>query len=336
MTDPRRIATLAEIDPDAQGDYIAFAILHGVEIRQTKAGKPFATCDLGDTTRRVTARIWAEAEEALRAVRTIPAGTPVKVLFTAERYRDELQLNVRRLRAAEPGEFDETLLRNADVCRFLVFDVETVPAYDRRDLPTTVAETVARHAEKHNREESMVMALSPFLGKVVSLAFTDGAKSPGDREVKALVVPPPGSEDDALPEWMQPMEEAELLRAFWQLAAGAETVVTFNGISFDVPFLIGRSVVHDVEVPVDLVSSRGLQRPHLDVLRLMAAGGRLLGPSTLDVVCLALGIESPKVQMDGSMVAPAYQKGEIRKIAEYNAQDVRATAAILDRVPGWR
>ena len=32
--------------------------------------------------------------------------------------------------------------------------------------------------------------------------------------------------------------------------------------------------------------------------------------------------------MDGSMVAPAYARGEIVKIAEYNAHDVRATSAV--------
>jgi hypothetical protein len=36
--------------------------------------------------------------------------------------------------------------------------------------------------------------------------------------------------------------------------------------------------------------------------------------------------------MDGSMVAPAYARGEIQKIAEYNAYDVRATAAAYRKV----
>ena len=36
--------------------------------------------------------------------------------------------------------------------------------------------------------------------------------------------------------------------------------------------------------------------------------------------------------MDGSMVAPAYARGEIVKIADYNAHDVRATAAIYRKV----
>ena len=69
----------------------------------------------------------------------------------------------------------------------------------------------------------------------------------------------------------------------------------------------------------------------LDPSRPRFAAGSL-GPTNLDVVCWALGIESPKGQMDGSMVAPAYARGEIVKIAEYNAHDVRATAAVYHHV----
>ena len=45
-------------------------------------------------------------------------------------------------------------------------------------------------------------------------------------------------------------------------------------------------------------------------------------------ICQALGIDSPKDAMDGSMVAPAYESGRIAEIATYNRQDVRATAAV--------
>ena len=53
-----------------------------------------------------------------------------------------------------------------------------------------------------------------------------------------------------------------------------------------------------------------------------------LGSTSLDVTCWALGIESPKGAMDGSMVAPTYARGDIEAIATYNAADVRATAAV--------
>ena len=77
------------------------------------------------------------------------------------------------------------------------------------------------------------------------------------------------------------------------------------------------------------MSQRWALRPHLDLWELLSQRDR--GPSKLDVVCWALGIESPKEVMDGSMVAPAYARGEIVKIAEYNAHDVRATSAVYRR-----
>ena len=58
----------------------------------------------------------------------------------------------------------------------------------------------------------------------------------------------------------------------------------------------------------------------------------MIDRSNLDVVCWALGIESPKGQMDGSMVAPAYARGEIEEIARYNLADVRATTAVFHHV----
>ncbi len=67
-------------------------------------------------------------------------------------------------------------------------------------------------------------------------------------------------------------------------------------------------------------------------LQVMRQGAYSSGPTSLDVVCWALGIESPKGQMDGSMVAPAYERGEIEAIANYNCADVRATAAVYHHV----
>src|SRR5690606_32142188 len=125
------------------------------------------------------------------------------------------------------------------------------------------------------------------------------------------------------------MTEPELLRSFWHLASAAELVVSFNGRGFDVPYLVLRSVIHQVPARVDLLSSPYSLRPHLDLFRLIGHGRGGLGSTSLDVVCWALGIDSPKGAMDGSMVAPAYARGEIESIASYNAADVRATAAVF-------
>ena len=108
--------------------------------------------------------------------------------------------------------------------------------------------------------------------------------------------------------------------------------MTYNGRGFDVPFLVNRSLIHRIPARVDLLSSRYSLRPHLDLLQVLKHGAFGTGPTTLDVVCWSFGIESPKGQMDGSMVAPAYEKGQIEEIADYNAADVTATTRVYQRV----
>ena len=182
------------------------------------------------------------------------------------------------------------------------------------------------------------MGLSPFFGKVVSLAVGDAEAE--DPNITVFVVPPEGREIEDAPPWMRPLSEPELLQAWWSLAGHAETVISYNGRGFDVPFLVSRSLVNGIPARVDLLSHRYSLRPHLDLYRAINHGERPLGPTSLDVVCWALDIESPKEQMDGSMVAPAYERGEIEKIAKYNAQDVLATIAVYrklrDRVLRFR
>jgi predicted PolB exonuclease-like 3'-5' exonuclease len=97
-----------------------------------------------------------------------------------------------------------------------------------------------------------------------------------------------------------------------------------------VPFLVTRSLIHGIPARRDLLSNRYSLKPHLDLFDLLSQRGN--SPSKLDVICWALGVESPKGTMDGSQVAPAYARGEIVRIAEYNAHDVRATSAIYRKV----
>ncbi|MBL8728878.1 MAG: ribonuclease H-like domain-containing protein [Planctomycetes bacterium] len=324
----------------ADHDWDVFAQLRSWKELQTKDGKPFLVVELADVHAVIEAKIWADAKEAMEATKAAPLQGPVKVRGRVKEWQGKPQMVIERLKAIAPGEaadgfdpdqlVDPALAPVEDLCcRTLVFDIETVPAFDRRELPPTVAEALADNAQRKEMEPAAVMGMSPFFGKVVSLAIGDGDAEPGDDAVTVLAVPPEGTEIADCPPWLRPMSEPDLLRAFWALAGRAECVVSFNGRGFDVPFLVTRSLIHGIPARVDLLSNRFSLRPHLDLFELVTQRGR--GPSKLDVVCWALGIESPKEVMDGSMVAPAYARGEILKIAEYNAHDVRATSAVYRR-----
>jgi predicted PolB exonuclease-like 3'-5' exonuclease len=325
---------LAALVP-AEHEWDVFAQLRSLKELATKDNRPFLVLELADVHAVVEAKIWDNAPEALAAAKAAPLRGPVKVRGRVREWQGRPQLVIDRLKAVEPGEtppgfsldqlIDPALAAVEDLCsKTLVFDIETVPAFERRDLPASVAAALADNATLKQMEPDAVMGMSPFFGKVVSLAIGDGDAEVDD--VTVLAVPPDGVTIDPCPKWLRPMSEPELLRAFWALCSRAETIVSFNGRGFDVPFLVTRSLIHGIPARVDLLSQRFSLRPHLDLFELVSQKGR--GPSKLDVVCWALGIESPKEVMDGSMVAPAYARGEIVKIAEYNAHDVKATSAV--------
>lgn len=339
---PKHVEDLASIPTAESGLFTAYGSLRSVRSGRTSQNKRYVDLEISDQSASLGAKIWDDSAAAQDAALSIPSGRCVKLLFQPGSYQGVLQLTIKGIR--EVSDDDDGVFRPAAIygegidlvedllCETLVFDIETVPVQDKRELPSTVAETLVKFADYKEMETSAVMGMSPFFGKVVSLAFGEGESDLSDQHVTALVVPPEGTDVDAFPDWMRPMTEADLLRAFWVLAGAASNVVTYNGRGFDVPFLINRSLIHKIPARVDLLSNRYSLRPHLDLLQILKHGAYGSGPTTLDVVCWSLGIESPKGEMDGSMVAPAYGRGEIEEIARYNLADVRATTEVYQHV----
>lgn len=336
----RHVARLADLRPGDEGLFTAFACLQRVKEGRTKDGQPFADVQLSDASATVGAKIWADTPRALGELREVGPGDLVKLRFEARAYRGALQLRITRIReVGDDDHYDTAAILGEGYelvaglsFRTLVFDIETVPNTDLRKVPSTIAQAVSKHAERNDGDEAKVMSLSPLFGKVVSIAVGEGEVPVDECKPTVLVVPPPQCDPATLPEWIRPMSEPDLLRAFWMLAQRAELVVSFNGRGFDVPFLVARSLVHKIPARVDLLSNPFALRPHLDLYRVLTPGGRGLGPGSLDVFCWALGYASPKGEMDGSMVAPTYGRGDIVTIAEYNAGDVVATSAVYQHV----
>lgn len=335
---PPEVKTAPNLAALESADHLwdVFACVRSVKELKTKDGRPFLILDLTDAHCAWEAKIWDDAREAQEAALRITSRTVVKLRGQVRKYEGRSQLIVSRLREVDPDNlppgydptqlFDPSLELVEDlVCSTLVFDIETVPGFDRRELPPTVHEALTQYAERKDMDPEKAMGLSPYFGKVISLAVADGEAEAEHEDVTVLFAPPEGVTIADPPPWLRPMSEPDLLRAFWALAGKARQVVTFNGRGFDVPFLVARSLVHGIPARVDLLSQRFSLQPHLDLWDLL---GRDRGPSKLDVICWALGIDSPKEHMDGSMVAPAYAQGEYVKIAHYNAHDVRATCAV--------
>ncbi len=133
--------------------------------------------------------------------------------------------------------------------------------------------------------------------------------------------------------------EAYLLEAVAQRVAKCGQLVTFNGHSFDVPYLRMRMAKHGVKVPAQLLDGRYPTNPngtHIDV-RLVCTGGDKRAKGRQGEWARFLGIrEMPTpnpltetgIPIDGSDITALSDAGEWDAIAAYNAVDVQTLCAM--------
>lgn len=222
----------------------------------------------------------------------------------------------------------------------LVFDIETsalpMESFDEAQqeylfreagrLPEG-EELDAKRAEIQNQ-----FNLYPFTARVICIAMLNANTSRG----KVLFIADdfeeePATEDQPV-EFIPCMDETELLTQFWELARKFDSVVTFNGRGFDVPFIYLRSAVLNVPISrKDWLGYRYATEPHCDLaeqLTFYTVSGRdgAARRFNLDFYCKAFGIESPKSHgVSGINMNEMVAAGQFREIAEYCLRDVQAT-----------
>ncbi len=215
----------------------------------------------------------------------------------------------------------------------IVFDVETIGTA-HEDLPGSVQEYLVRRAKSPEEAEVLKRqtGLSPMTGEVacVVLHRTETGKS--------LALTRPGTQ--TAPGGDQPRfetfeHERDLLLRFWQIMEKAPraVVVTFNGRSFDVPFLMVRSGIREVRVARDLLGNRYQTSTHVDLYdQLRFQGASSSPPFNLDLACHAFGIPTPKSEeAHGYKVQEMWLEGRGVDIAQYCHGDVLATAELYRR-----
>jgi 3'-5' exonuclease len=234
----------------------------------------------------------------------------------------------------------------------LVFDIETT-ALPLEGFDAEQSEYLFREAENmpdpaqrlaRRAEIQRFFSLWPLTGQVVCIAMSnvDSFRS------KVLFLAAKEKEkSDALAsvEFVPCADEAELLTEFWEVAVRYESVVTFNGRGFDVPFLYLRSAVLNVRVTrKDWLGYRFQTEPHCDLLEQLTfygVSGRegAARRFNLDFYCKVFGIPSPKSKgITGMDVGRLVAEGRGWEVAEYCLGDVQATVQLYkiwkDRLAG--
>jgi len=221
----------------------------------------------------------------------------------------------------------------------LVFDIETsalpLDQFDpvQHEYIFRESEGVADPVEKETRQKAIARQLNlwPLTAQVVCIAMLNADSHRG----KAIFLADDVEHPRALPgaiDFVPCADEAELLTEFWEVVMHYDSIITFNGRGFDVPFLYMRSALLNVQITrKDWLGYRYSIEPHCDLLEQLTfygVSGRegAARRFNLDFYCKAFGLESPKSHgVTGMDINDMMAQGRQHEIAEYCMRDVYAT-----------
>lgn len=221
----------------------------------------------------------------------------------------------------------------------LVFDIETIGQdFDAMDSVSqkNLTRWIGREAAGNDKKYSAMYAevkdglnLSPLTGEIAAIGVYDTEK-----DIGVVYYQSPDQENsDIIQEnfTFKAMTEREMLKKFWEGAKHYNEFVSFNGRSFDVPFLMIRSAVHKIKPSVNLLTDRYLRYSnggirHVDLFDQFSFHGVLKRKGNLHLYCKAFSIRSPKSDgISGEDMNTYFRDKRYIEIAEYNSWDLIAT-----------
>ncbi len=211
----------------------------------------------------------------------------------------------------------------------LVFDIETIPQQSElsKAQETHLDKQLTKRLGKdylddpdYEETKRLIMGTSPYLGEICCIGIKK-VLSNGQFDNVALK----GAEPDILTRW-------------WGIVSKHRgQYVHYNGLGFDVPWIIKRSMFHGIRpTSKDFLELRRFQKyPHFDIQQILADWDRF-NIISLDLACDFLGVPSPKEgEIAAKDVAQAYADGKIDQIAEYCLRDVESTHQVYKIVTSY-
>ena len=191
--------------------------------------------------------------------------------------------------------------------KIFFFDIETVPT-DKSLQDNGLLDSQIKLDEAELLKK---LSLSAATAKIICLCYA--IDPPGDAPIQALQG-----------------EEIDIIKNFWKLAVDCNLFVGHNILDFDLRFIYQRSIIHQIKPLRDIPFTRFRNAPIYDTMQEWSKWGR--EHVSLDNLSKALGIPSPKENLDGSRVYPYYRAGKLAEIVEYCKRDVDSVRQVYRRL----
>jgi DNA polymerase elongation subunit (family B) len=226
------------------------------------------------------------------------------------------------------------MLKQIHLFDVLFLDIETVPAeLDFDSLPPHFKEFWEKKSSSFRKENESAAdvyhqaGLHAEFGKIIciSVGIINRIKKENFFRVKSFF----GDDEKKLLSDFSDMLRNYLNRKEILLCA-------HNGKNFDFPFIARRMLINGIELPdiLDTAGKKPWDSRFIDTMDLWKFGEYRHAVS-LDLLAELFGIETPKEEMNGSMVAAVYwEEKNLRKIVRYCEQDVLCVAQLILKFKG--
>jgi uncharacterized protein YprB with RNaseH-like and TPR domain len=218
----------------------------------------------------------------------------------------------------------------------LFLDIETVPQFpdytslpeDWKQLWDTKSVSLIKYHEGQTNETIYPRAgIYAEFGKIVCISCGVLQGNSGQRKI---IIKSFAGDDEKL-----------LLQQFIDMlnkwAAGElKYLCAHNGKEFDFPYLCRRMIINNLPIPaiLNISGKKPWEVNHFDTLELWKFGD-FKSYTSLNLLAHTLGIQTPKDDIDGSMVWEVYWKEKnLERIVTYCQKDVVTVAQILLRMNG--
>ncbi len=220
----------------------------------------------------------------------------------------------------------------------MFLDIETVPQYpDHKDLPEAwrklwevKAGSLMRYHEGETIESLYPRAgIYAEFGKIICISC---GKFQGNAKPLKLSVKSFYNDDEKI----LLKEFAEMLVKWSAASHDQKFLCAHNGKEFDFPYLCRRLIINGIPIPPILNTSgkKPWEVNHLDTMELWKFGD-FKNYTSLNLLAQTLGIQTPKDDIDGSMVWQVYwQEKNMQRIVTYCQKDVVTVGQIFLKMNG--